>query len=122
MSKLPKVKKQTWGKLIPSKWMLWACEDNDVHYLVLVDDKVTWMNTSSIDDCKDVIIFNKLSKAREFIHKCINRKLLPKGVVNIEYAQVVPSFEDGKLWYEIYDAKTGKVDWGIPVKTEEVCK
>lgn len=110
MKKLPKVKKQTWGTLIPTKWMVWACEPNEVFYLTLVKNKVSWVKTEDLYDSKDTIVFNKLDKAKEFIKKCIKKKLLPSDKINaIEYARVVPTFEDGKLWYEIYDEKEGKI-------------
>jgi hypothetical protein len=110
MSKLPKVKKQVWKNYVPTKWMVWACEPNDVHHLVIIDGTVLWKRTSQIEDCKDVVVFNKLKKAQEFIRKCIKRKQLPSKDVNgIEYGRVVPTFENGKLWYEIYDARTGEV-------------
>ena len=111
MSKLPKVSKRTWKEFVPSKWMIWACEDNDVHHLVLDSGKVVWKRTGDIDDCSDVVVFNKLGKAKEFIRKCIKKKLLPsKKINNIDYAMVVPTFEDGKLWYEVVNPHTGKVE------------
>ena len=118
MSKLPKVKKKTWKKFIPTKWMVWVCEPNNVHHLVLQKGEAKWLSTTFLEDCKDVIVFNKFDKAKDFIRKCIKKKLLPKGVTNVEYAQVVPTFEDGKLWYEIYDGKTGKVDYQNKTKKE----
>jgi hypothetical protein len=120
MSKLPKVKKVTWKELIPFKWMVWACEANDVHHLILRNEQTIWMNTAGIDDCRDVIVFKSLKKAKEFIRKCVKRKLLPTGVKNIEYAKVVPTFEDGKLWYDVYDEKTGLAKYTNKCEEEAV--
>jgi hypothetical protein len=104
-----------WLDLIPRKWMLWACEEDEVHHLVSDGEQFFWVNFKDIKDYRDVVVFDSRKETREYIKQIITNGFYPDKVGLIQYAMVVPSYDkDTKtFWAEevlaIYDVKVPKV-------------
>jgi hypothetical protein len=98
--KLPKLKNKTFKEVIPTTWMIWACEENDVHYLVKERGNVKWVRTHNMNNCNNCIIFDTEKEVKNFAKNCIIKENIPKNVTILEYSKVWPVFEDGEIWYD----------------------
>lgn len=124
---IPEFEYKTWKSCIPSKWMVWAM-GHDVTYTLIAPKstglhKTAWINTDTLNNYDKVLVFDTLVDAR----RCAEMQavfaysddpwcnLLPEGIDTLEYSLVVPTFEDGGLWWE-RDPRASKKSGSFTVK------
>jgi hypothetical protein len=101
---LPLAKNQVWSDFFPHKYMVNACEENEVYYLVRNDQDIVWDTMKHMEDCRDVIVFDSFIEAEKFMEGVIKYKKLPScKIIAIEYNEVMPDFSDDKFWYSVVD-------------------
>lgn len=117
---IPECWHTTWKSCVPRKWMTWALGLNKTYILIAQKStelhKTKWVDTSTLNNYDKAIVFDTLADARRYVEVGAvlawgnqpEGKLLPKGTTDLDYALVVPEFEDGALWWGIDPTVTKK--------------
>ena len=97
---------------LPKVWGIFACEENDVHYLIrdTKTDKISWKNLEQITDLRDMVVVPFKPDAKFMIASFMSNKAsYPKNVDVFEMCELIPSFNENGYWYEDVTSKRIKV-------------
>ena len=97
---------------LPKLWAVFACEENDVHYLIRdkKTDAISWKNLKQLKDLRDMVVVANKVEAETIIQWYITSKApYPKKVVAFDICEIIPSFTDEGYWYEDVTSKRVKV-------------
>lgn len=95
---------------LPTLWSFWACEDNEVYYLVKTSKKgkVGWKTLKDMEDARDMVVFGNYKDALAVMNDILKGKQYPASVNNFQIGPVIPSYEDG-FWYQDVPGKVKDV-------------
>ena len=97
---------------LPNLWAVFACEVNDVHYLIRdkKTDKISWKNLKQLKDVRDMVVVASKEEAETIIQSTLtNKASYPKKVVAFDICEIIPSYIDDGYWYEDVTSKRVKV-------------
>jgi len=79
---------------VQRKWMITACEDNAVHYLISKNNKYVWISDTEID-LGDVVLFDTKEQIKSLISHYKISKFYPENCNMFEVSKIIPYFEKG---------------------------
>jgi hypothetical protein len=92
---------------LPKLWAFWACNDNEVFYLIQSRKgrPLLWKTLDGIQDSRDMILWNNKTDAYDALKKIMNEHRYPDNITRFQIGEVIPSYVDGGYWYEVLDGK-----------------
>ena len=122
----------TLKNLFAKVYTIYACNPNEVYYLIKYKGRLVWRTLDEIDDCKDMFCFMKdhftkhemndlatdlLNRVTPFVEAFdaftgipIKINKIPADITNIQISESVPTLEDGNMWVDSniwWDVKNG---------------
>lgn len=86
---------------IKQQYAIFACSEDDVYYLLGNKSINKWIESSQIEDCRNMIIFESKSNAKDQIKYVRESGLVPVGCDAIELLTIIPTYnETDGYWYE----------------------
>jgi hypothetical protein len=101
MSKKSTVTYSTIKDYLPKLWTFWACNENEVYYLIESKKIGTmlWKTLDEIQDSRDMIVWHTNKDANDVLKELMKKGRYPQGTTHFQLGEVIPSYEGG-YWYE----------------------
>lgn len=78
-------------------WSVYACSEDECHYLIKGKTKLEWKTIDKIKDCRDMVICDTEKEILKITNQMKKLKL-PKLVNKLQIVKAYPTVEDNKFW------------------------